>query len=207
MMSDIGEIVYLPRLIQKLQREAPGVRLSVRRLSRPRVQEDLASGAVDLALGWLERTGDLRRDDLFREDFVCIVRPDHPRIRRRLTLKQFTSEWHLAVGRQDLGADAAAKAYDGTPDAGLAKSDARPQDRDAGAALPGGAENIISHTDLHGRGAAPARPRPMRRYGARSGPSRFRAGRGRALSRYVAGLAPALRSSTPAGKIYGCAGC
>jgi DNA-binding transcriptional LysR family regulator len=145
MMSDIGEIVYLPRLIHKLQREAPGVRLSVRRLSRPRVQEDLASGAVDLAVGWIDRTGDLRRDDLFREDFVCIVRPDHPRVRRRLTLKQFMSEWHLGVGRHDL--DATAKAEDGTPDAGFAKAT---QGRKIAMQVPHflAVPNIIAHTDL-----------------------------------------------------------
>ena len=34
MLSDIGEITYLPRLIQRVQNEAPGVGLSVRRLSR-----------------------------------------------------------------------------------------------------------------------------------------------------------------------------
>ena len=40
------------------------------------------------------------------EDFVCIVRPGHPRIERpRLTISQFPSEWHLIVGRADAGPD------------------------------------------------------------------------------------------------------
>jgi DNA-binding transcriptional LysR family regulator len=105
MMSDIGEIVYLPRLIQQLQRDAPAVRLSVKRLARPRVHDELASGAIDLAIGWMERDDGLRREDLFDETFVGIVRPDHPRIGRRLTQSQFMNEWHLAVGRHDFGSD------------------------------------------------------------------------------------------------------
>ena len=105
MMSDIGEIVYLPRLIRQLQRDAPAIRLSVKRLARPRVHDELASGAIDLAIGWMERDEGLRREDLFDETFVGIVRPNHPRIGRRLTLSQFNSEWHLVVGRHDFGSD------------------------------------------------------------------------------------------------------
>jgi DNA-binding transcriptional LysR family regulator len=105
MLSDIGEIVYLPRLIERLRRDAPGIRLTVRRLARPRVSEELASGRIDLAVGWVDRPSDVYRDDLFMEDFVCIVRPGHPRIAKRLTLAQFSSEWHLVVGRPDAGPD------------------------------------------------------------------------------------------------------
>ena len=53
----------------------------------------------------MERDDDLRREDLFEETFVGIVRPDHPRIGRRLTLSQSMTEWHLIVGRHDFGSD------------------------------------------------------------------------------------------------------
>jgi DNA-binding transcriptional LysR family regulator len=105
MMSDVGEIVYLPRLIRLLRREAPGVRLFVRRLARPRVHDELASGAIDLAIGWMERANGLCHETLFREEFVCIVRPGHPRVKRRLTPSQMESEWHLVVGRHDVESD------------------------------------------------------------------------------------------------------
>jgi hypothetical protein len=58
-----------------------------------------------LAIGWMSRSEGLRREDLFQEDFVCIVRPGHPRIGRRLTLSQYTSEWHLVVGRHNPESD------------------------------------------------------------------------------------------------------
>ena len=147
MMSDIGEIVYLPRLIQTLQRHAAGVRLSVRRLARPRVHEDLASGAIDLAIGWMDRADDLRREDLFQENFVGIVRPGHPRIGRRLTLAQFLSEWHLVVGRRDFGSDTFLRSTDGDPERGLARPAGR---RKIAIQVPHflAVPNIIANTDL-----------------------------------------------------------
>jgi DNA-binding transcriptional LysR family regulator len=100
MMTDIGEIIYLPRLIEQLRRQAPGVQLSIRRLDRRRVHDDLASGAIDLAIGWMDRSGELNREDLFQENFVCIARRHHPRIRGTLTKSKFFAEWHLGVGTQ-----------------------------------------------------------------------------------------------------------
>jgi DNA-binding transcriptional LysR family regulator len=105
MMSDIGEIVYLPRLLRTLQSEAPGIRLAISRLARPRVPEELATGSVDIAIGWMQRNEGLERSKLFDESFVGIVRPDHPRVRGRITKAQFVSEWHLVVGRGDPGSD------------------------------------------------------------------------------------------------------
>lgn len=119
MMTDIGEIIYLPRLVERLHVDAPGVHLSVRRLNRRRVHDDLASGTIDLAIGWIDRPGDLNREALFQENFVCIIRTKHPRIGRRLTLTQFLSEWHLAVGR-DGGVDAFFRSPDGTLQRNLA---------------------------------------------------------------------------------------
>jgi DNA-binding transcriptional LysR family regulator len=147
MMSDIGEIIYLPRLIQRLQHDAPGVRLTVRRLARPRIYEELASGRIDLAIGWVHRPSDLCRDDLFKEDFVCIVRSGHPRVGRRLTLSQFTSEWHLVVGRNDAGPDMFLRATDGTLEKGIAKI---VRERKIAMLVPHflAVPNIIANTDL-----------------------------------------------------------
>jgi DNA-binding transcriptional LysR family regulator len=147
MMSDIGEIVYLPRLIQRLHRDAPGIRLTVRRLARPRIYEELASGRIDLAVGWVDRPSDLRRDDLFREDFVCIVRPGHPRVGRRLTLSQFTSEWHLVVGRHDAGLDIFLRATDDAMEKGFGKI---VRERKVAMLVPHflAVPNIIANTDL-----------------------------------------------------------
>ncbi|MEA2919997.1 MAG: hypothetical protein QOJ15_12078 [Bradyrhizobium sp.] len=147
MLSDIGEIVYLPRLIERLRRDAPGIRLTVRRLVRPRVSEELASGRIDLAVGWVDRPGDVHRDDLFMEDFVCIVRPRHPRIAKRLTLAQFSSEWHLVVGRPDAGPDVFLRATNAAMEKLFSKA---VRERKVALLVPHflAAPNIIANSDL-----------------------------------------------------------
>ncbi|HVZ51083.1 MAG TPA: LysR family transcriptional regulator [Pseudolabrys sp.] len=145
MMSDIGEIVYLPRLIRQLQLDAPAVRLSVKRLARPRVHDELAAGTIDLAIGWMEPGDDLRREELFDETFVGIVRPDHPRIGRRLTQNQFMTEWHLVVGRHDFGSDT--YLYAGQTQHALAHTTAQ---RKIAIQVPHflAVPNIVANTDL-----------------------------------------------------------
>jgi DNA-binding transcriptional LysR family regulator len=145
MMSDIGEIVYLPRLIRKLQLDAPTIRLSVKRLARPRVHDELASGAIDLAIGWMEDDDGLVRQDLFDETFVGIVRPEHPRIGRRLTLGQFVTEWHLVVGRHDFGSDTYLHAGDARVDLAAATTK-----RKIAIQVPHflAVPNIVANTDL-----------------------------------------------------------
>jgi DNA-binding transcriptional LysR family regulator len=101
MLSDIGEIMYLPRLIARVKREAPGVRLFVRPLVRSIMAEELDFGSVDIALGFVDRvTVGLRAQPLFDESYACMVRHGHPRIRTRMSLRQFLDEWHLLVARK-----------------------------------------------------------------------------------------------------------
>lgn len=148
MLSDIGEIVYLPRLIGRLQRAAPGIRLTVRRLVRPRISEELGAGRIDLAIGWVDRPNDVYRNDLFMEDFVCIVRPGHPRIgRRRLTLSQFSYEWHLVVGRADAGPDVFLRATNASLQEGFSKA---VRERKVALLVPHflAVPNTIANTDL-----------------------------------------------------------
>ena len=148
MLSDIGEIMYLPRLIQRVQAEAPGIRLSVRRLARPRLVDELGVGSVDLALGWIDPTPEsLNQQRLFDETFVCILRPDHPRIGRRLSLARFVGEWHLVVGRHDVGSENFFRRLDGNLDRELAKLGV---ERKVAMQVPHflAVPNIIASTDL-----------------------------------------------------------
>jgi DNA-binding transcriptional LysR family regulator len=148
MLSDIGEIIILPRLIERVQQEAPGIRLSVRRLARPRMADDLGVGSVDLALGWVSQLPvGLRRHRLFDEIFVCIMRPGHPRVGKKLTLARFASEWHLAVGRYQDGSDNFFISSDGNLERDLARKDVN---RKIAMRVPHflAVPNIIASTDL-----------------------------------------------------------
>ena len=52
-MSDLGQIEFLPPLIERVQRDAPGVRLEAVALDVEDIGAALAAGALDLAVGFL----------------------------------------------------------------------------------------------------------------------------------------------------------
>ena len=96
-MTDISEIVLLPRLINHLQTTAPGLVVEAEKIS-PDSRRRLESGEIDLAVGF---TPDLEagfyQQALFGQDFVCLASSDHPRIGTKLTRKAFSNEGHILV--------------------------------------------------------------------------------------------------------------
>jgi DNA-binding transcriptional LysR family regulator len=98
LMSDIGEVAYLPRLMKRLRKEAPRVALRVLQLPRERYAQALESGDADLAIGFLPalQTG-FHDQRLFDDTYVCVVRRNHPRLRGACTLAQFSSESHVVI--------------------------------------------------------------------------------------------------------------
>jgi DNA-binding transcriptional LysR family regulator len=98
LMSDIGELVYLPRLITKLKNEAPNVNLRVLQLPRESYQEAFISGEADLAIGFLPALkAGFYQQRLFKDSYICIARRGHPRVRDSLSLEQFTQESHILI--------------------------------------------------------------------------------------------------------------
>lgn len=97
-LSDVGEIVFLPALLERLEREAPGVRIDTEQLPQDEVSEALSAGEIDLAVGFLPGlSAGVVSKRLFRDRYVCVVRADHPRIGSRITLAQFLAASHLLV--------------------------------------------------------------------------------------------------------------
>lgn len=79
-LSDLGEIVFLSAIVAMLRREAPRTRLTNASVPVERVAAALARREIDLAVGILEpRDAGLRSEVLFRERYVALGRPDHPR--------------------------------------------------------------------------------------------------------------------------------
>lgn len=98
LMSDIGELIYLPKLISKLKTAAPEVNLRILQLPRESYQEAFNSGDVDLAIGYLPALkAGFYQQRLFVDSYICIARKGHPRIKGSLTLEQFTVESHILV--------------------------------------------------------------------------------------------------------------
>lgn len=95
-MSDLGQIEFLPPLLEHVQRAAPAVRLEAVALDVENITESLAAGALDLAVGFLPGLAPpVRRRPLFRDPYVCMMRADHPI--KRLTRRRFLEASHALV--------------------------------------------------------------------------------------------------------------
>ena len=95
-MSDLGQIEFLPPLVERAQRVAPAVRLEAVALDVDDIGDALATGALELAMGFLPGLGPpVQRRALFRDPYVCLMRSDHPI--RALTKKKFLEASHALV--------------------------------------------------------------------------------------------------------------
>jgi DNA-binding transcriptional LysR family regulator len=97
-MTDIGEIVFLPALVERLRQEAPGVSLGTVRTTATSLRDDMEAGKVDLAIGPLPqlKAGFFQRR-LFRQRYVCLFRRGHALDRKRLSLADFKAAEHLVI--------------------------------------------------------------------------------------------------------------
>lgn len=95
---DIGEVTSFPPLLQKLQAEAPHIKL--RTVFKPidETFSGLANGKIDFAVGFLPalETG-IHRRLLFKQHYVCVMRKGHPLADKELTIGLFREQQHLLV--------------------------------------------------------------------------------------------------------------
>jgi DNA-binding transcriptional LysR family regulator len=91
-MSDIGEIYFLPRLMNAIAAVAPGVTVSTVRSAAVDLKHELESGHVDLAIGLLPALkGGFHQRRLFGQRYVCLFRRGHGLDRRKaLTRADYT---------------------------------------------------------------------------------------------------------------------
>ena len=97
-MTDIGEIYFLPKLMEKLEQLAPGVDISTVRDTAINLQDEMEAGHVDLAVGLLPqlKAGYFQRR-LFRQNYVCIFREGHALDKEKITLEEFAGADHVKV--------------------------------------------------------------------------------------------------------------
>jgi DNA-binding transcriptional LysR family regulator len=112
-MTDMGELVFLPPLIEALRREAPGCTLRTTQLPPKQIFAALESGNVDLAIGSLQTVpSGLFQQQLFTHPFVTIVNRKNRRIGSRLSEDMFFEMQHIVVSL----AEKADEYYDGVVD-------------------------------------------------------------------------------------------
>ena len=77
-MSDIGETVFLPRLLHELAGQAPNVRLETFQYDDKDIGPALEGGRIDLAVGYIPALSGFERAVLLSERYVVLMRGGHP---------------------------------------------------------------------------------------------------------------------------------
>lgn len=102
-MTDISEIVLLPRLLNYLRTHGPGIRLDVAKIS-PDSPAELANGTVDLAVGFMPHLeAGFYQQKLFDQHFVCLASKRHPRVTEAVTVELLRAEGHVLVRTSGTG--------------------------------------------------------------------------------------------------------
>ena len=105
--SDVGELEFLPGLLERLTSLAP--QAAIRSVIRePHALADaMDEGEIDLAIGYFPdlHTAVFKQQVLFSHDSVCIVRRDHPIYAGGITLDQYRKAQHLVVSQESRSQD------------------------------------------------------------------------------------------------------
>ncbi len=99
-LSDVGEIVFLPRLLEALRLQAPRATLQSVNLPHTALEDALEAGTVDLALGYFPdlASANIFQQRLFSHHFVCLIRAGHAfAAGARLSEDQFLAMEHAVV--------------------------------------------------------------------------------------------------------------
>ncbi|VTU22943.1 Nodulation protein D 2 [Variovorax sp. PBS-H4] len=98
LLSDVGELVFLPRLLRHLRQHTPAASAVVVQASRVQYEAMLRERVADIAIGHLPNMpATLKQRSLFRDDYVVLrTRPARKR-RRALTLEEYVRSVHIEV--------------------------------------------------------------------------------------------------------------
>ena len=98
-MTDVAEIVFLPRFLEHLKQVAPHTTVRCDTLAKGSLHQALADGSADLALGYFPDLTDqtFYHQQLYRHTFACIVRRNHPLEGGQMTTAAFTRLGHVVV--------------------------------------------------------------------------------------------------------------
>lgn len=89
-MSDVGQLILMPRLARVLQQDAPGVSLAVVNVDPRTAQALMTEGRIDIAIGTFEGLqAGFHSQRLFHKSYAVMGRRGHPALEGGLTLERF----------------------------------------------------------------------------------------------------------------------
>lgn len=96
--ADLGEAWLVARVVPAIRGQAPGVDLASISEQRAPLVDALEAGRVDVFVAPEQpAAAGLRRQALLTEGFACLLRADHPALKRRWDLERYAELGHLLV--------------------------------------------------------------------------------------------------------------
>lgn len=106
-MTDVGEMYFMPRLVEACGQVAPHVDIASVRAGLVDLRTEMEAGRVDLAIGAFDDApAVLYQRRLFRQDVVCLFRRGHPLAQGVLTVDRMAGARHLVVTSMERPYDA-----------------------------------------------------------------------------------------------------
>jgi DNA-binding transcriptional LysR family regulator len=94
-MSDVGQLILIPRLLRELEGTAPNLSVAVVDAPTRLARELMIDGGIDIAVGTFgDYDAGFHRQRLFTKGYMVIGRPDHPAFQGGLTLDKFLRARH-----------------------------------------------------------------------------------------------------------------
>ena len=113
-MSDIGEAMLLPLLMRRLRQLSPRVKLETFQLSTEMVMDRLATGELDLAIGYFPQPGrGIEHKTMYREHFICMTHEGFPLdASGSIGLKSYCAASHVMIDSLGSGHKAIERAFE-----------------------------------------------------------------------------------------------
>jgi DNA-binding transcriptional LysR family regulator len=98
-MSDLGEMVFMPKILRHIRNLAPGASVRSVAATADHIERGLETGEIDLAIGYFPDLRDkaFMEKHLFFHHFCCLLRANHPITAATLSMSQFLSVQHAVV--------------------------------------------------------------------------------------------------------------
>jgi DNA-binding transcriptional LysR family regulator len=98
-MSDLGEMVFMPKILRRIRQLAPRAFVRSVAASAARIERGLETGQIDLAVGYFPdlREKSFLEKHLFFHHFVSLLRANHPITAVNLSMSQFLNLEHAVV--------------------------------------------------------------------------------------------------------------
>ena len=103
-MTDVGEILFLPKLISHLATVAPDISIEIVWTGSDSIQKEMELGNIDLAIGLLPelKTGFYQRR-LFAQKYKLMLRKGHPLLSGKISKESILNFKHISISSKDTG--------------------------------------------------------------------------------------------------------